>query len=203
MGRFSQCPSQNVDSPFSLVRSHLSIIPHYRQPITFHKRRFSILIGPFLIDSCQSNDVTGDLHKIWTNQRPSFVPRHTLLLLRLVQFIEISCFVGGGGIKAFVKRVISLMSSLSEVRKLSVAFLNLMFLTMSIRSASNLCISSFCGGHFLDLNPNFSSVMCSLSSEFWSKKKAFHLILLITLSTFSIRRLRYAFFGGKGMFFIE
>ena len=54
MDRSSQCHSQNADSPFSLVRSHLSIIPHYRQPITFHKRRFSILIGPFLIDSCQS-----------------------------------------------------------------------------------------------------------------------------------------------------
>ena len=25
----------------------------------------------------------GDLHNVWTNQRPSFVPRHTLLLLRL------------------------------------------------------------------------------------------------------------------------
>ena len=53
MDRSSQCHSQNADSPFSLVRSQLSIIPHYRQPITFHKRRFSILIGPFLIDSCQ------------------------------------------------------------------------------------------------------------------------------------------------------
>ena len=56
MDRSSQCHSQNADSPFSLVRSHLSIIPHYRQPITFHKRRFSILIEPFLIDSCQSNN---------------------------------------------------------------------------------------------------------------------------------------------------
>ena len=53
MDRSSQSHSQNADSPFSLVRSHLSIIPHYRQPITLHKRRFSILIGPFLIDSCQ------------------------------------------------------------------------------------------------------------------------------------------------------
>ena len=83
MDRSSQCPSQNADSPFSLVRSHLSIIPHYRQPIAFHKRRFSILIGPFLIDSCRSNDVTGDLHNFWTNQRPSFVLPHPLLLLSI------------------------------------------------------------------------------------------------------------------------
>ena len=85
MDRSSQCPSQNADSPSSLVRSHLSIIPHYRQPITFHKRRFSILIRPFLIDSCQSNDVTGDLHKFWTNQRPLFVLPHPPLLLIFIR----------------------------------------------------------------------------------------------------------------------
>ena len=61
--------------------THLLIIARHFQPITFHKRRFSILIGPFFIDSCQSNDVTGDLHKIWTNHRPFQVLRHTTLLL--------------------------------------------------------------------------------------------------------------------------
>ena len=66
--------------PIHTCPSCLICIRHF-QPITFHKRRFSILIGPFLIDSCQSNDVTGDLHKIWTNHRPFQVQRHPLLLL--------------------------------------------------------------------------------------------------------------------------
>ena len=68
-----------------------------------------------------------------------------------------------------------------------------MFLIMSYTYASKLLRSSFCGGHFLDLNPKLlifvlsllrRSLLCLLS--FFSKKKAFHRIRLMTLSVFSI-----------------
>ena len=62
-----------------------------------------------------------------------------------------------------------------------------MLCTMSTRSASNLSRSLFCGGHFLDLKPKLSLFVASLlSCSLRSKKKAFHLIRLMALSTFSI-----------------
>ena len=63
-----------------------------------------------------------------------------------------------------------------------------MFLIMLYASASKLLRSSFCGGHFLDLNPKLLLFVLSslLRRSFFSKKKAFHRIRLMTLSVFSI-----------------
>ena len=86
--------------------------------------------------------------------------------------------------KAFVDFLILLMSSLSLFWNLLWTFLNFMLCTMSRRSASNLSSSLFCGGHFLDLKPKLSLFVASLlSCPLRSKKKAFHLIRLIALST--------------------
>ena len=92
------------------------------------------------------------------------------------------------GMKAFVDFFILLMSSLSLIWILLFTFLNFMLCTMSRRSASNLSSSLFCGGHFLDLKAKLSlSVASVLFCLLRSKKKAFHLIRLMALSTFSIR----------------
>ena len=63
-----------------------------------------------------------------------------------------------------------------------------MFLIMLYTSASKLLRSSFCGGHFLDLNPNLLLFVLPSSSllSLFSKKKVFHRIRLMTLSVFSI-----------------
>ena len=73
----------------SILRSHWSVHTCQSYLITVNQSHsinddsptilhsdWTILIGPV-------NQMTsqGDLHKFWTNQRPSFVPRHTLLLL--------------------------------------------------------------------------------------------------------------------------
>ena len=61
-----------------------------------------------------------------------------------------------------------------------------MFLIIVYTSASKLLRSSFCGGHFLDLNPKLLFVLLSSSLQsLFSKKKAFHRIRLMTLSVFS------------------
>ena len=96
------------------------------------------------------------------------------------------------GMKAFVELLILLMSLLSLFWNLLLTFLNFTLCTMSRRSASNLSNSLFCGGHFLDLKPKLLLVTTSLlSSSLRSKKNAFHLIRLMTLSTFLIRLLRW------------
>ena len=60
-----------------------------------------------------------------------------------------------------------------------------MFLIMLYTSASKLLRSSFCGGHFLDLNPNLLFVLPSSSLLSLFSKKTFHRIRLMTLSVFS------------------
>ena len=76
-------------------------------------------------------------------------------------------------------------------------------------SSSNDFSSSICGGHFLLLKPNIFSFDLFLAGSFSSsstafrKKNAFHLMRLITLSTFSMSRFLYVLAGGIGMFFME
>ena len=57
---------------------------------------------------------------------------------------------------------------------LKCVFLNLMFCVISTNSLSELSMSLICGGHILDLKPNFCCVPLLLSP--FTKKCAFHLI---------------------------
>ena len=77
-----------------------------------------------------------------------------------------------------------------------------MFLIMLYTSALKLLRSSFCGGHFLDLNPNLLLFVLTSSSllSLFSKKKAFHRIRLMTLSVFKQGTFKQRFTQHKHSF---
>ena len=143
-------------------------------------------VGFFCDGFCLRIDCVGGVCTGFLVGSCNAVPQE-FVVLRLVKCVKVL----SAGMKAFVELLILLMSLLSLFWNLLLTFLNFTLCTMSRGSASNLSNSLFCGGHFLDLKPKLLLVTTLLLSfSLRSKKNAFHLIRLMTLSTFSIRLLR-------------
>ena len=78
-----QSHSQNADSRLWLAHTHVSIMPHLHTSLSSnHIPSNAILHSDWSIFdwTCHSMTAQGDLHKIWTNQRPFCVSPHTTLL---------------------------------------------------------------------------------------------------------------------------